>query len=313
MRQAGVYGYRPEGTHPCAGIMRYRRRERERFLSTSEIHRLGEVLAHREADHPRAVAIILLLLLTGCRGGEIVTLKWRFYREGKLFLPDGKTGLRTVWLSSAARAPRRFAPQGGLGVPLAANGQPFERGDDRAGLAWHASGGGVVAEPRRAKMSPVPPGGFGRSASTAVRSFEASLACSRRAADRAGRAGVLILFSRAMSAPDRAVAWTRQGLLGFLASHPTAMRTFSDPGRSCLPHPRGRIRIRWTRCALRDRASSRRQQSRDRAGAGERGTGLPALRRRQTVQSDCRLLRVRQSVVRQSVRARLWHFRNRPG
>ena len=99
MRQAGVYGYRPEGTHPCAGIMRYRRRERERFLSTSEIRRLGEVLAHREADHPRAVAIIRLLLLTGCRGGEIVTLKWRFYREGKLFLPDGKTGLRTVWLS----------------------------------------------------------------------------------------------------------------------------------------------------------------------------------------------------------------------
>ncbi len=36
--------------------------------------------------------------------GEIVTLKWRFYREGKLFLPDSKTGPRTVWLSSAARA-----------------------------------------------------------------------------------------------------------------------------------------------------------------------------------------------------------------
>ena len=104
MRQAVVYGYRPEGTNPCAGIKRYRRQARERFLSVAEIGRLGGVLARYEADHPQVVAIIRLLLLTGCRKGEIITLKWRFYREGKLFLPDSKTGPRTVWLSSAARA-----------------------------------------------------------------------------------------------------------------------------------------------------------------------------------------------------------------
>ena len=104
MRQAEVYGYRPEGTNPCKDIKRYRRQGRERFLSTAEIRRLGEVLAHYEADHPQAVAIIRLLLLTGCRKGEIVTLKWRYYREGKLFLPDSKVGPRTIWLSSAARA-----------------------------------------------------------------------------------------------------------------------------------------------------------------------------------------------------------------
>ena len=104
MRQAEVYGYRPEGTNPCAGIKRYRRQGRQRFLSTAEIGRLGEVLARHEADRPKATAIIRLLLLTGCRKGEIVTLKWHFYREGKLFLPDSKTGPRTVWLSFAARA-----------------------------------------------------------------------------------------------------------------------------------------------------------------------------------------------------------------
>ena len=104
MRQAEVYGYRPEGTNPCVGIKRYRRQGRERFLSAAEISRLGEVLTRHEADHPLFVAIVRLLLLTGCRRSEIVTLKWRFYREGKLFLPDSKVGPRTVWLSSTACA-----------------------------------------------------------------------------------------------------------------------------------------------------------------------------------------------------------------
>ena len=104
MRQAEVYGYRPEGTNPCTGIKRYRRQGRERFLTTAEMRRLGEVLARHEANHPQVVAIIRLLLLTGCRKGEIVTLKWRDYREGNLFLRDSKTGPRTVWLSAAARA-----------------------------------------------------------------------------------------------------------------------------------------------------------------------------------------------------------------
>jgi len=104
MRQAEVYGYRPEGSNPCAGIRRYRRRGCERFLSAVEIRRLGEVLARHESEHPQAVAIVRLLLLTGCRRSEIVTLKWRYYREGKLFLPESKSGPRTVWLSSAARA-----------------------------------------------------------------------------------------------------------------------------------------------------------------------------------------------------------------
>ena len=112
MRQAEVYGYRPEGSNPCVGIKRYRRQGRERFLSAAETRRLGEVLTRREAEQPQVVAIIRLLLLTGCRKSEIVTLKWSFYREGKLFLPDSKTGPRTVWLSSAARAILDSVPRG---------------------------------------------------------------------------------------------------------------------------------------------------------------------------------------------------------
>ncbi len=103
MRQAEIYGYRPEGSNPCKGIKRYRREGRERFLSAEEMRSLAAVLDRFEADRPQQVAIIRLLLLTGCRASEVRTLKWRYRREGKLFLRDSKTGPRTVTLNTQAR------------------------------------------------------------------------------------------------------------------------------------------------------------------------------------------------------------------
>ncbi len=104
LRQAEIYGYRPEDSNPCAGLRRYRRRSRERFLTVGETRRLGAALAAQESVTPLPAAVIRLLLLTGCRQSEVRTLQWRDYREGHLFLPDSKTGPRTVWLSSAARS-----------------------------------------------------------------------------------------------------------------------------------------------------------------------------------------------------------------
>ena len=114
LRQAEVYGYRPEGSNPCVGIKRYRRRGRERFLSPEEMQKLGAVLSRHENTRSLEIATIRLLLLTGCRRNEILTLKWPDYREGHLYLRDSKTGPRTVWLSSPARGildglPRRGA------------------------------------------------------------------------------------------------------------------------------------------------------------------------------------------------------------
>ncbi len=103
MAQAEIHGYRPEGTNPCTGIRRYRRAGRERFLSPAELRHLGNVLARHEADNLLPTAIVRLLLLTGCRAGEIRCLEWRDYRDGHLHLRDSKTGPRTVWLSSPAR------------------------------------------------------------------------------------------------------------------------------------------------------------------------------------------------------------------
>ena len=103
MNEAEAMGLRPEGSNPCRGIPRYRRKGRERFLSDEEIRRLSERLSAHSETYPWQVAAIRLLLLTGCRKGEVLTLQWSDYREGRLFLRDSKTGPRTVWLSQPAR------------------------------------------------------------------------------------------------------------------------------------------------------------------------------------------------------------------
>ena len=103
MREAEAMGLRPEGANPCRGIRRYRRKGRERFLSDEEVRRLSRTLAAHGEHSPLPAAAIRLLLLTGCRKGEVLTLRWSDYREGHLFLRDSKTGPRTVWLSSPAR------------------------------------------------------------------------------------------------------------------------------------------------------------------------------------------------------------------
>ena len=103
MREAEAMGLRPEGSNPCRGIRRYRRKGRERFLSDDEIRRLSAALSAHAERKPLQVAAIRLLLLTGCRKSEILTLRWFDYRERRLFLRDSKTGARKVPLNSQAR------------------------------------------------------------------------------------------------------------------------------------------------------------------------------------------------------------------
>ena len=123
IRQAGIYGYRPEGSNPCLGIPRYRRRGRERFLGPEELRRLGVALDGHASRRPLFAAAIRLILLTGCRKSEILELRWTDYREGKLFLRDGKTGPRTVWLSTPARTVLDALPRTGRMVFPARRGQ----------------------------------------------------------------------------------------------------------------------------------------------------------------------------------------------
>ena len=105
MQQAEDYGLRPEGDNPCKKIKRYRLKAKERFLTPEELKRLGEVLrAHETTPKKRLeIAAIRLLILTGARKSEILSLQWSFYRDGNLYLPDSKTGPKTIFLSEPAR------------------------------------------------------------------------------------------------------------------------------------------------------------------------------------------------------------------
>ncbi len=108
LNKAESWGYRLENTNPCRGIRPNRRRQCERFLSVAELSRLGCILTEARAgnDNVRSVAAtaITLLILTGCRRGEVLGLQWQDVRGNRLKLRDSKTGPRTVWLGDDARA-----------------------------------------------------------------------------------------------------------------------------------------------------------------------------------------------------------------
>ena len=94
--------------NPARGVKKAPVRKVERFLSEAEIARLAEALDEnaQHSANPYPPAAIKLLLLTGCRKGEIVNLCWKhvdFEREC-FRLPDSKTGAKVVYLNAPARA-----------------------------------------------------------------------------------------------------------------------------------------------------------------------------------------------------------------
>ncbi len=75
-------------------------------IESNELARLGETLADAERNgvNPYAVAAIRMLVFTGCRKAEILTLRWSDidWEYGCLRLPDSKTGAKTVTMGAPA-------------------------------------------------------------------------------------------------------------------------------------------------------------------------------------------------------------------
>ncbi len=97
--RAEEWGARLEGTNPVAGVQRHKENARERFLTDKEITRLGKSLQAAEesgSEHPCHLAAVRLLLFSGARATEILTLEWKHVNlaNGLVAFPGVKGGER---------------------------------------------------------------------------------------------------------------------------------------------------------------------------------------------------------------------------
>ena len=143
-------GMRPDGTNPVHGVKRYPDKKEERFLTPAEFGKIGEAMteAEDEGESTYGLAGIRLLMLSGCRKSEILTLKWEHvdFENGCLRLPYSKSGEKVVMLGAPAldilSALPRFAknpfvlPGKNPGHHFVGLPKVWDRIKKRAGLEW---------------------------------------------------------------------------------------------------------------------------------------------------------------------------------
>lgn len=128
-------GYRPLGSNPCRGQQRTREQSRERFLTDEELAKIGRVLdaAQTEALNQETnkglvpVLVLRLLLLSGMRVSEALTLRWdQVNLDARLLrLDDTKTGRDLVDINPPMKAVLDLAWKHRVdGVPFVFPGRP---------------------------------------------------------------------------------------------------------------------------------------------------------------------------------------------
>jgi integrase len=121
-------------SNPAKGVKLLKGQPKERFLSETEVARLGDTLAAMQTERrlsENATNAVRLLLLTGCRKSEITTLRWDWvdFERGCLRLPTSKTGAKVVALAAAAlellASLREGDPAGTWVLPAARGSGPY--------------------------------------------------------------------------------------------------------------------------------------------------------------------------------------------
>ncbi len=100
-------GYRDRGTNPVVGLEKYKEEKKMDFLDAQEMGAIGTALSALEAGgkiNPLAAAGLRMLLLTGMRLMELLSLKWDYLdlEAGTATLPQSKTGFKVVPLPAPA-------------------------------------------------------------------------------------------------------------------------------------------------------------------------------------------------------------------
>ena len=103
MRHAELLGLQLPDSNPCKGLRRRKTSFTATYLTEAQWGRLGAALDHEQAQHPREVACIRFLALTGCRRGEALGMRWDMIDGGRCALPDAKSGPRAIWLGRPAK------------------------------------------------------------------------------------------------------------------------------------------------------------------------------------------------------------------
>lgn len=106
-REAANSGLINEGYNPTKGIKHYKIEARQNFLSEQELEKIGLALNEAEengSENLYSIAAIRLLIFTGARLNEILSLRWSWVdlERGFLNLPDSKTGRKVIHLSLPA-------------------------------------------------------------------------------------------------------------------------------------------------------------------------------------------------------------------
>lgn len=95
-------------TNPAMGVRKFKEKRKDRFLDAAEVGRLLFALDAAEAEKSaplNAIAAIRVLLYTGMRSGEVLTMRWSDVDESRqcFVLADTKTGRRVIPYGQQAR------------------------------------------------------------------------------------------------------------------------------------------------------------------------------------------------------------------
>lgn len=131
---AELWGFRSDDSNPCRHIEKFHESKREPQIETAHLLGLGDALAVYSGS-PYAVAAVKLLIFTGARLNEILTLRWDYIdkERGQARLPDSKTGAKTLHLPPPALAVLADLPRVD-GNPFVIVGEgPRKRPSNKAG------------------------------------------------------------------------------------------------------------------------------------------------------------------------------------